>query len=110
MAKRKKRASVHVSNRPSEVRTDMLQLVETWQEILQVLISIEVQISALVMIVFINLICSIATARNTQTTSKGVTTPKTPRKAPSLLAKLWRRLRPSDRDRLPEGDTKELVE
>jgi hypothetical protein len=86
----------------------LIQLMDTWQEILQTLISIETTISALIMIVFIQLLCQIANARNTQVVARSTHTPKQPQREPSLIGRIWRRLRPSKR--LPEGDTKELTE
>lgn len=85
----------------------MLQIFDTFEQILQSLLRLEQTVAGLVLITSIILLCNIATARNTQALSKSHTQPHQ-KQVPSLYARVRQRLRPSRQ--LPEGDKKELVE
>ncbi len=84
-----------------------MQLFDTFETMLETLLSLENLISSLVIILFIQLIFILSVARNTQVLAKATSHPPK-KKGPSLLTRLRQRLRPSVK--LPKGDDKELHE
>lgn len=85
-----------------------MQLFEAFDIMVLLLEELIYITQGLVVIVFLNWICTVAIARNTQVLSKATHTPIDKEKRFSLRSRIWQRLRP--RVKLPEGDEKELTE
>lgn len=77
-----------------------MQIVDAFEEMVQLLQQLKLSLNTLILLVFLDLLFTVAIVRNTQPG-------RIPREQDSIWRRIYHRLR---RPKLPKGDKKELVE